>query len=223
MGIGQKIIDYIENHRDTRRKKQIGAIGQFWRDGGNQLLFDLPITSGSLVIDGGGYKGEWSTEVIARYGCRSWIFEPVPEFFEICQAYFKNNDMVEVHMVGLSRVDQRKTFHYLDNGTSEYGGNNDAQIIVADVIDVSKIFANPDTRVACFKLNIEGGEYEVLERLLETNNIIFCDSLIIQFHCQPEGYEIRYKNIVAALRETHKCIWCYDMVWEFWVSKNICI
>ena len=90
MSLGQKIIDVIESRRDRQRKSQPGAVGQFWRDGGNALLYDLPVTTGSLVIDAGGYEGEWSAGMISRYGCRSQVFEPVPAFFEHCQTYFKN-------------------------------------------------------------------------------------------------------------------------------------
>ncbi|MSU56528.1 MAG: hypothetical protein EXS51_04475 [Candidatus Taylorbacteria bacterium] len=88
MSLGQKIIDAIERRRDSQRKKQLGAVGQFWRDGGNELLYDLPVKTGTLIIDAGGYHGDWSAGMISRYGCRSQIYEPVPEFFEHCKNYF---------------------------------------------------------------------------------------------------------------------------------------
>lgn len=219
MSLGQKIIDVIERRRDRQRKSQPGAVGQFWCDGGNTLLYDLPVTTGSLVIDAGGYEGEWSAGMISRYGCRSKVFEPVPEFFEHCQTYFKNNTLVQIHKAALGGSDRKTTFNLLDDGTSEYRGDNNAQHIESDVIDIARIFAEAGTRFACFKLNIEGGEYEVLERMLETNNVALCDSLLIQFHRQPEGHEARYKNIVAALHKTHNQSWCYEMVWEKWVRK----
>lgn len=219
MSLGQKIIDVIVNRRDRQRKRQLGAFGQFYRDGGNTLLYDLPVTTGSLVIDGGGYEGEWSAGMISRYGCRSQVFEPVPAFFEYCQTYFKNNSLVQIHKAALGGQNRKTVFNLLDNGTSEYRGNNNVQHIEVDVIDVARIFAGVNTRVACFKLNIEGGEYEVLERLLETNNVVLCDSLLIQFHKQPVGYEERYKNIVNSLHKTHTQSWCYEMVWEKWVRK----
>jgi FkbM family methyltransferase len=220
MSLGQKIIDIIESRRDRQRKSQPGAVGQFWRDGGNTLLYDLPVTTGSLVIDAGGYEGEWSAGMISRYGCRSQVFEPVPAFFEHCQNHFKNNNLVQIHKAALGGSDRKTTLNVLDNGTSEYRVGNNAQYIEADVIDVTRIFSEVGTRVACFKLNIEGGEYEVLERMLETNNIALCDSLLIQFHRQPEGYEARYKNIVAALHKTHTQSWCYEMVWDKWVRMD---
>ena len=221
MSLAQKIIEVIEIRRDRQRKSQLGASGQFWRDGGSQLLYDLPVATGSLVIDAGGYEGEWSTGMISRYGCRIQVFEPVPTFFEHCQAYFKNNNLVQIHKAALGGSDRKTIFKLLDNGTSEYRGDSNAQDIEADVIDVARIFSEAGTRIACFKLNIEGGEYEVLERMIETNNIALCDSLLIQFHRQPEGYEARYKNIVAALHKTHNQSWCYEMVWEKWVRKDV--
>jgi FkbM family methyltransferase len=219
MSIGQKIINAIESRRDKRRKNQSGAAGQFWRDGGKALLYDLPVTTGSLVIDAGGYEGEWSAEMIARYGCRSQIFEPVPSFFEHCQTYFKNNNLVQVYKAALGGSDRKTTFNLLDNGTSEYRGDSTAQQFKANVIDVARIFTDASIRIGCLKLNIEGGEYEVLERMFETNNIFLCDSLLIQFHRQPVGYEARYKKIIGTLHKTHNQSWCYEMFWEKWVRK----
>lgn len=220
MSLSQKIIDAIERRRDRQRRNQPGAVGQFWRDGGKKLLYDLPVATGGLIIDAGGYKGEWSAGMISRYGCRSQVFEPVPEFFEHCQTYFSNNTLVHVHKAALGGSDRKTTFNLLDNGTSEYRGDNNARHVESDVIDIARIFVETGTRVGCFKLNIEGGEYEVLERMLETNNIALCDSFLIQFHRQPDGYESRYKNIVAALKNTHTQSWCYEMIWEKWVRKD---
>jgi FkbM family methyltransferase len=221
MSLGQKIINYIEKRRDRRRKCQLGAVGQFWRDGGNELLYDLPVTTGSLVIDAGGYKGEWSSGMISRYGCKCVVYEPVPAFAEHCTNFFKNNKLVQIYKAALGGADRKTTFNLLDNGTSEYRGGDEAQHIEVNVVDVARIFADLEvTRVACCKLNIEGGEYEVLERILETDNIALCDSLLIQFHRQPEGYEARYKNIVAVLHKTHIQSWSYEMVWEKWVLKD---
>lgn len=221
MSLGQQIIDTIKNRQDRKRKEQTGAEGQFWRDGGNNLLYDLPVTTSSLVIDAGGYEGEWSAEMISRYGCSSQIFEPAPEFFKHCQTRFERNKLVRVHQAALGGSDRKTTFSLLDNGTSAYRGGKVDQSFEADVIDISRIFAEVKTRIACLKLNIEGGEYEVLDRLLETNNIARCDSLLIQFHRQPQGYASRYESIEKCLRQTHTRVWSYEMVWEKWIQKGM--
>ena len=220
MSLSQKIIDTIERRRDKQRRNQPGAVGDFWREGGNQLLYELPVTTGGLIIDAGGYQGEWSAGMVSRYGCKSLLFEPVPEFFNHCQNFFKNNALVQVRKAALGGSNRRTRFNLLDNGTSEYRGDGNAQYIDVEVFDVAQLFTElAGVRVECFKLNIEGGEYEVLERLIETNNIVQCDSFLIQFHRQPANYESRYKNIVNELQKTHTINWCYEMVWEKWERK----
>jgi len=220
MSLGQRIIDAIERRRDRQRKSQPGEYGRFWRDGGNELLYDLPVTTGSLVIDAGGYEGEWSAGMISRYGCKCQIFEPAPAYIRHCEEYFKNNTLVHIYKAALGGADRKARFTLLANGTSEFRGDNSAQQFDVDVFDVAKIFSDANTTVACFKMNIEGGEYEVLERMLETDNLKHCDSLLIQFHRQPDGYEDRYKDIVNALTKTHVRSWCYEMVWEKWLSNG---
>ena len=222
MSFGQKIIEIIEKRRDSRRKSEPGESGRFWRDGGNELLYDLPVQTGSLVIDAGGYEGEWTAGMVSRYGCKSKIYEPVPLYVEKLKSYFKSNELVEINMAALGGEDRKTIFNLDNNGTSEFIGANAGRNIEADVVDVARIFNNlSGTRVACFKSNIEGGEYELLERMLETNNISLCDSLLIQFHRQPVGYEERYRKIFASLQKTHLQSWCYEMVWEKWVIKGI--
>lgn len=141
-------------------------------------------------------------------------------FFQYCQEYFEKNTLVEVRKAALGGEDRKAVFGFFDNGTSEHVVG-DSQCFEADVIDVARVFGEIGTSIACLKLNIEGGEYEVLERLLETNHIVLCDSLLIQFHRQPAGYRESYENIVAALQKTHVQVWCYEMVWEKWVRKDI--
>jgi len=195
--------------------------GDFYRNGGNELLYDVPVSTGSLVIDAGGYEGEWTATMIARYGCRSEVFEPVPSYADHCKRLFGRNTLVRVHAAALGGSSRMTKFSFAANGTSEFRTTEDSDIVEAPVVDVSLIFEQlGEETVACLKLNIEGGEYEVLERLLDTNQIIRCKSLLIQFHHQPEGWEQRRKDIEARLQGTHARKWCYPMVWEKWVRQN---
>ena len=223
MSIAEKLLNLINNRRKRWERTRPGDLGKFWRDGGDSLLYDLPIKTGGIVIDGGGYKGDWTYKLVALYGCKSLIFEPVPEYAAYCKKLFKKNSLVTVHNVALGGEFRKTTVSLIDNGTSEYregrGLRNQIQV---NVIDVVSVFKNlKEKRVSCFELNIEGGEYEVLERMIETKKIDLCDSLLIQFHRQPIGYEKRYKKIVKALNASHSRVWCYYMVWEKWVHKSL--
>ena len=222
MDIGQKIINFFEKRKKRKLKTQPGPLGHFFTNGGNQLLFDVPVKSESLIIDAGGYKGEWSSEMISRYGCKSEIFEPVPEFYDHCENYFNINNLVKIHKFALGCADRKTIFNLSDNGTSEHIDSGKSKSIEINVLDVSKLFDRlGNKQIACFKLNIEGAEYDVLERIISTNNLEKCDSFLIQFHKQPLDYQPRYLKIQQYLEKTHNLIWGYDMVWEKWVRKGL--
>lgn len=221
MSLGERIVNAIENRRDRRRKSSPGSYGDFYRNGGNDLLYDVPVTTGSLVIDAGGYKGEWTATMLARYGCRSEIFEPFPFYADLCARLFSRNALVRVHAAALGGSSRITKFSFADNGTSEFITSGGVDVVDAPVVDVAQVIDQlGDEQVACLKLNIEGGEYEVLERLLDTNQINHCKSLLIQFHPQPDGWERRLKEIEARLQATHVREWGYPMVWEKWVKRD---
>jgi len=219
MGVSEKIKVFIQNQQDKKRKSQSGPEGNFWKNGGNALLFDLPVETGSTVIDAGGFEGEWTSNMLSQYGCKSIIFEPVPDFANHCSNYFKNNKLVTVNTAALGGNNRSTTFSLSNNGTSEYLNSNN--IINAKVRDIADVFKDLNfQKISCLKLNIEGGEYEVLERLIETKLIALCESLLIQFHRQPEGYKERYTNITNTLKSTHTQSWSYYMVWEKWILNK---
>lgn len=221
MGLGESIVNAIEARRERVRKRLPGAHGEFFRSGGNALLYEVPVTTGSIVIDAGGYMGEWTSKMIARYGCRSEIYEPFPLCAEKLKYLFRSNSMVNVHAAALGGSARTTRFTFFADGTSEFGSSASGQVVEAPVEDIaSAIHALGQGYVACLKLNIEGGEYEVLERLINNNQIDRVGCILIQFHPQPEGWESRLQNIVEKLKVTHVREWCYPMVWEKWVRRS---
>ena len=220
MSLGERIVNAIEKRRERKLKSMPGPYGDSYRNGGNELLYDVPVSTGSLVIDAGGYEGEWTAKMLARYGCKSEVFEPVPAYADYCNRLFCKNTLVRVHAAALGGSSRIAKFSLSASGTTEFSATASTDIVEAPVIDVSQVFDQlGDVPVACLKLNIEGGEYEVLEKLLDTNQISRCKSLLIQFHHQPVGWEQRRKDIEARLQATHDQQWSYPMVWEKWVSR----
>ena len=225
-GLGSRIVTAIQQRAERKRLNALGPIGDFYRAGGNRLLYDdLPLGQDDWVIDAGGYEGEWTTGMLTRYGCHSELFEPVPAFAEQCRTLYQHNTRVCVHPMALGGSNRSTRFSLADNGTSEFRGSPDPDGFEADVRDIADLLSilieedriqSSAGSIGVLKLNIEGGEYEVLERLLETGDIVCFRCLLIQFHRQPEGWEERYGNIRNGLTQTHECDWCYSMVWEKW-------
>jgi len=57
------------------------TILKWWSDGGDEAFrYNYELNSSSFVMDLGGYKGQWASDIFARYQCRIAIFEPVPAY-----------------------------------------------------------------------------------------------------------------------------------------------
>jgi hypothetical protein len=66
------------------------------------------------------------------------------------------------------------------------------------------------------KVNIEGGEYELLERLIDTDLVRAIGDIQVQFHnFWPEAAS-RMENVQNGLRRTHTPTYQYRFVWENW-------
>lgn len=221
MSLGVRVIAAIERRRLRKRKQLPGPLGEFYRNSGEKLLYELPITTSDLVVDAGGFAGEWTSKMLIRYGCRSEIFEPIPAYSESLQRLFRENAMVQVHAAALGGSARTTSFSIASDSSSEFLSNGVSDSIEVEVKDIfSFIESLNEEYIACLKLNIEGGEYEVLERLIDMNQTSRFKSFLIQFHKQPEGWEERYNKITLRLRETHNLEWCYPMVWEKWVRRE---
>ncbi|MDD3883613.1 MAG: FkbM family methyltransferase [Gallionella sp.] len=224
--IGACIVEAIQSRAERKRLQAMGPLGDFYRAGGSDLLYrDLPLSDSDLVLDVGGYKGEWTAGIMTRYGCRSEIFEPVTEFATQCRALYQLNTRVNVNEHALGASNRTTQFSLLNNGTSEFKDSGDVKLLTAEVRAISDVLTSLDKvaaikpgpgGVGVLKLNIEGGEYEVLESLIETGAINRMRCLLIQFHPHPADWEQRYKIITDALTRTHKPDWCYPLIWERW-------
>jgi hypothetical protein len=64
------------------------------------------------------------------------------------------------------------------------------------------------------KINIEGGEYDLLERLIETNMISRIKNIQVQFHDVAPDSLSRMLAIQTSLLKTHSNIFNYKFVWD---------
>ena len=49
-----------------------------------QLRYEYPLTDNSVVIDAGGYEGNWFKQIYERYQCHIHVFEPVYDYWLQC-------------------------------------------------------------------------------------------------------------------------------------------
>lgn len=186
----------------------------FADEGDKTVRLDYPLQEDSIVFDLGGYLGDWAAQIFERYGCHVEVFEPVERYAASISKRFADESKISVHPFGLGRASETIELNMADDGTSAFleGGEK-----VAIQIEAIKPFL--DKQVALIKINIEGGEYDLLEHLLDAELVDRFDNLQIQFHGLVPDYKRRRRKIQKGLRKTHKLTYNYPLVWENWVRK----
>jgi len=189
-----------------------------WRreQGDGRLRLDYPLGRDSVVLDVGGYRGDFAQQILERFGCRVVLFEPVPQFFALCEQRFAGRPEVRCYNYGLGATAGRFAI------TDEADGSSLAKPAAAahqwvEVRRFSDVIRDLGLeRIDLLKLNIEGGEFDLLTHLLETGLIRRVRYLQVQFHHFVEDAGIRRDRIREALRQTHEEMWNYPFVWESW-------
>jgi FkbM family methyltransferase len=189
---------------------------RWFRDHGDETLrLDYPLNAASVVFDCGGYEGDWADAIHARYGCQVYVFEPVAAFLSDIQRRFKDQPAVRSFGYGLHSRNEHTRIFLSANASSTFGQEAASESIalrdVAEVLPALQI-----DHIDLIKINIEGGEYELLERLLDTGLVRSIDHLQVQFHRFVPGATARRERIRTRLRETHALRYDYDFVWESW-------
>jgi FkbM family methyltransferase len=186
------------------------------KDENLRYLYDLCDTS--VVIDLGGYKGQWASDIYSRYNCSIMIFEPVKQFAQKIEERFIFNHKIEVFPYALGAQKRKETIYLNNDGTSVYAKSEQKEAIEFEAIDT--LFEEKAIgRVDLLKMNIEGGEYEVLPVLIKSGLIRQIKNLQIQFHQIDSESESRMKRLQDLLSKTHRPTYQYKFVWENWKLK----
>ncbi len=217
MGIGVTIERALSDWRRWRRERQPGPLGEFHRSTGDALLTgDLPVASSDTVLDVGGYQGNWTSEMLSRYGCRSVIFEPVPEFAASIRRRFHSNDRVQVFEAGLAAQDTTVDMYLSQDGSSVFNRGSFPKTSVR-MRDVTAVFGELDLAgIACMKINIEGGEFDLLDRMFTSDLHKRTRCFLIQFHDVSSDSASRRTTIQSRLAAAHRKVFDYPFVWERW-------
>ena len=67
----------------------------------NQITIEFPfLNKDSIVLDLGGYKGDWASDIYSKYLCNIEVFEPIPKFYNNIKKRFINNSKIKSFNVG---------------------------------------------------------------------------------------------------------------------------
>ncbi|MFN8447795.1 MAG: FkbM family methyltransferase [Anaerolineae bacterium] len=190
------------------------------RDNGDKTLrlqYDLAETS--VVFDLGGYEGQWASDISAMYRCQVLVFEPIAEFVSVISQRFSRNPSISIYQFGLASETRIAKAAIASDGTSMFKTGKDMQDI--RLVNAMDFFHEHQIdRVDLMKINIEGGEYELLEYLIETGLVSQIKNIQVQFHQFVPHAEDRMVKIQKGLSETHFLSYQYTFVWENWCKKE---
>ncbi|MFO1183649.1 MAG: FkbM family methyltransferase [Bauldia sp.] len=191
-------------------------------DGGDAgLRFNYALTRDSVVLDLGGYSGQFASDLYARMPCRLLIFEPVHAFFTAIQRRLEKNGDIAVYPFGLAGRTRKERVQVRGDATSIF--SPDRGLAPTEEIELVDIVSFLDQHrlleIDLIKINIEGGEYELLERLIESGAIHRLRSVQVQFHDVAPDSLAKMVAIRRGLEVSHRCDYSYQFVWESWTRK----
>jgi len=167
----------------------------------------------------GGFEGQWASDIVAMYGCRIHIFEPIPEFAEGIERRFARNPLITVHPVGLSSQDGTAVAAVAGDASSHHRrGDRSVKIKLRAAEAIMDELGCE--RIDLMKVNIEGAEYDLLDHMIAQGMISRVRDLQVQFHAfVPRAVE-RTNAVRASLEATHYLTYRYDFMWENWRLRD---
>jgi len=196
------------------------VVSWFADKGDDTLRLDYELNENSIIFDVGGYKGEFARDIFCKYQSYIYVFEPIQEFYEICVKRFIKNKKVHSFNFGLADKSFDTEINISDNASSIFNVEGEkTKIRLESITDFIK--SNQIETVDLIKINIEGGEYDLLDSLIENNLIHKFKNIQVQFHdFVIENPRERMTKIQNELSKTHSLTYQYDFVWENWKIKH---
>ena len=190
----------------------------FAANGDKTLRLNYSLNKRSIVFDLGGYEGQWASDIYSKYLATIYVFEPMPEYAKNIKERFKKNPDIKIFTFGLSNEDKEISLTIDGDASSVIKESDDA--VNAELKNATTFIDSLGVRkIDLMKINIEGGEYDLLDHLIETGWIKNIDNIQVQFHDFFDEAEARMIKIQAQLKKTHKITYQYPFVWENWKRK----
>jgi FkbM family methyltransferase len=208
----------LQKVRKYYGKDFLSPVQQFALDGYNSLLYkNLDIDRTGVVLVLGGYLGDSASNYSKTLSCKVHVYEPVADYFNILESRFQHNMDIHVHNEAISSSEKTILLSVNGEETGMYQhGEKRLKVFAKDIFQVVDHLGHVDL----LEINVEGAEYEILERLISSNKIVDIDILQIQFHNFSNLHDLERARIRASLSETHQKIFGYDWVWERWALKR---
>ena len=206
---------------DYWRRKRKRRAGRRWgRDKGihaKRLRFSYDLGPQSVVFDCGAYLGDFAAELVERYQCEVFCFEPMPRHFEQLSKRFANSPRIVCLNYGIASNSREAKVSVEQEASSLFRTAESAETETVRFVGLEEALKLAGGRkIDLLKLNIEGGEFELLETILERNLAGQFRHIQVQFHQVIPDYHERWLKIRTGLARSHHLTYDYYFVFENW-------
>ena len=212
-------------------KIQFSSISGPWHSGMEELRYtEAKLTDNSVVVDVGAYKGEFCEKLSSKCQCKIYAYEPVEKYYkELVGKIDVNKTMKNVlpHKVALSAKESKEEIVVSDEGSTltRYSRDMSGTTEVIDTIDVVDeldwiMNENKKEGIDLIKINIEGGEFDLLPVLIDSGTISKIKNVHVQFHSFVEDSYIKYLQLKQEMSKTHDVVLDSLWKWTFWKRRD---
>lgn len=196
----------------------LSPIQAFANQGYTESLYSgLNLTDKSQALILGGYKGDSTFLIYSKFNCNILVYEPIDEYANEISKRISPKSKIILERFAVSADDEGLVLNVSGERTSKF--LQSGQIVNVKSRDISLIVKELK-KVELLEMNIEGGEYDVLTRLISTGDINNISTILVQFHNFDLTSELERSKIRNSLNLTHNNIFTFDWVWERWDIKN---
>ena len=189
----------------------------FSRDGYNDVLCrNHALTPNDRVLVLGGYLGESTARWVARYGVSVDVVEPIGDFADKLRRRFQSESRVTVWELAVSKEGEEMRLTPDADATGAFLARPDTPGVTVSSRQFSRFWSELPVRPKLIEMNIEGGEYGVLDDAIDSGVIEEVNTWLIQFHQVAIDSDLNRALLRRSLRKTHSCSFAYDWVWERW-------
>ena len=187
----------------------------FAAQGDRTYRLNYELDENSVVLDLGGHRGDWTSDIFSMYCCTVHVFETVDTYANNIATRFAKNPKIHVHQVGLSGKDEIQKIWISEERSSQFqkSGEQKEMRLVAAADFLASINVQ---HIDLVKINIEGGEFDLLEHLVTTGFVKNIANIQVQFHEFVPDAEKRMVALQERLSVTHSLTYQFPFVWENW-------
>lgn len=186
----------------------------------------IDIKSNEIAIDCGANIGDITNDM-AKQGGTVYAFEPNPYAFNVLKERFKSNKNVICINKGVWDRNSKMQlyFHKEFNYTNPVHRSESSSIfptksnidpsnsVDIEIIDLTEFIRGLKKRVKLLKMDIEGAEYDLLEKMISTDIHLNIDSIIVETHARKIA-KLREKDTRLRNMIKEKQITNIDLTWR---------